>query len=42
LLDEINKNKFTEKIKSTLNPITVYKIGVTKEILSSAENWNIK
>jgi hypothetical protein len=42
LLDEINKNKITEKIKSTLNPITVYKIGVTKEILSSVENWNIK
>ena len=42
MLDEINQNKFAEKIKLTLNPITIYKIGVTKEILSTAENWNIK
>jgi len=42
LLDEIGKNEFTEKIKSSLNPITVYKIGITKDILSTTPNWNIK
>jgi len=42
LLDEINQNKFADKIRLMQNPITVYKIGVTKEILSTAENWNIK
>jgi hypothetical protein len=42
LLDEIGKNDFTEKTKSSLNPITAYKTGITKDILSTSPNWNIK
>ncbi len=42
LIDEIDKSVFTERVRSSLNPITVYKLGITKEILSTAPNWNIK
>jgi len=42
LIDEIGKKNFTEEIKSSLNPITSYKLEIPKEILSTKINWNIK
>ncbi len=42
ILEETGNNNFMDIIKSTLNPITIYKLGLTKEVLSTAENWNIK
>ena len=42
LLDEIGKAEFTKEIKSSLNPISVYKLKIPQEILSTAKNWNIK
>jgi len=42
MLEENGNNNFLDIIKNTLNPITIYKLGLTKEVLSTVENWNIK
>ena len=42
LLDETGQNDYLGKIKSTLNPITIYKLGFIKEVLPTVEKWNIK
>ncbi len=41
LLDAVNKNKKTEALKKSLNPITKYKLLTPKRILPTRENWNI-
>lgn len=42
LLDETGHNDYLGKIKSTLNPITIYELGFIKEVLPTVEKWNIK
>ncbi len=42
LLEQMDKLINTTKLKASLNPITIYKFGVSDTILPTAENWNIK
>jgi len=40
ILENIGEN--TKKLDDSLNPLSEYKLGITKEILPTIENWNIK
>ncbi len=42
ILEEIGRKENLEKLQNSLNPFSVYKLGITKEILPTAENWKIK
>ncbi len=42
LLDKTGDEELTEKLQNSLNPITNYKLGVTREDLSTIEKWNLK
>ncbi len=42
LLENIDKNINTKSLDESLNPLSEYKLGITKEILPTAEKWNIK
>ncbi|MCD4817961.1 MAG: DUF6088 family protein [Candidatus Cloacimonetes bacterium] len=42
LLDKTGDEKLTENLQNSLNPITIYKLEITKENLSTIEKWNIK
>lgn len=42
ILDSSIKNINLEKLKSNLNPLTNYNIGINEEILPKAPKWNIK
>jgi hypothetical protein len=42
ILDQINSKSDFSKLKSSLNPITVYKIGIDASILKSVKFWNIQ
>ena len=37
-----NDASLLKKIKQGLNPLTIYDLGISKGILSTASNWNIK
>ena len=41
LLTELRKDKLCEPLKSSLNPLTKYELGINQEVLPSAPNWNI-
>ncbi len=40
IFENIGKN--IEKLDDSLNPLSEYKLGITKEILPTIEKWNIK
>lgn len=40
LLETLNMD--LDHLKQSLNPLTDYKLGITPDMLSTAENWNIK
>lgn len=40
-MEEVGDKKLTESLAKSLNPITVYKLGVSSEMVSSKENWNL-
>lgn len=42
MLENIQSEQQTEVLRNSLNPITVYKLSVPKNVLPNAENWNIK
>lgn len=42
ILEELGDSAYTEKLRSSLNPITTYNLPSVSEVLSTAENWNIK
>jgi len=42
LLDKTGDEELTGKLQNSLNPITNYKIGITRENLSTIEKWNLK
>ena len=42
LLENIDKNIDIANLEDSLNPLSEYKQGITKEILSTVEKWNIK
>ena len=42
LLEEKQLGIITEPLRSSLNPITVYKLPGANKILTTASNWNIK
>ncbi len=42
LMEEINKNIETKSLENSLNPLSEYKLGITKELLPTVEKWNIK
>ena len=42
LLDKTGDEKLTGNLQNSLNPITNYKLGITKKDLSTIEKWNIK
>jgi len=42
LLENIGKNINTKSLDDSLNPLSEYKLGITKEILPMIEKWNIK
>jgi len=42
LLDKTGDEELTVKLQNSLNPITNYKIGITRENLSTIEKWNLK
>jgi hypothetical protein len=41
ILEEAEDNSYTTILLNSLNPITKYKIGVSPDILSQQEKWNI-
>jgi hypothetical protein len=42
LLEETGNITITEMLRRSLNPITTYKLSGVTNIISSAQNWNIK
>ena len=42
LLENIDKNINVKKLDDSLNPLSEYRLGITKEILPTVEQWNIK
>ena len=40
ILENLGEN--TIKLEESLNPLSEYKIGISKEILPTIEKWNIK
>ena len=42
LLDKISPNQYTSALKQSLNPFTVYKLGINKELLLTILDWNIR
>jgi uncharacterized protein YdbL (DUF1318 family) len=42
LLERINRDMGFGHLKQSLNPLTEYKLGITPDMLSTAEKWNIK
>ena len=41
VLKELGLWEQSFKLKETLNPMTKYKVGISKDILPSKEYWNI-
>ena len=41
ILNEINPEKPDEKLKKSINPLTIYEFGINKKHLSKIEYWNI-
>ncbi len=42
LLESIDKNKDTTSLDDSLNPLSEYEFGLTKDILPTIEKWSIK
>jgi hypothetical protein len=42
ILDSLGKMRLTERLKKSLNPITIYKISGVSGVFSSASDWSIK
>jgi hypothetical protein len=42
ILDSLGKVKLTEKLRKSLNPISIYKIPGVSGVFSSASEWSIK
>ena len=42
ILSFLRKDEKLYKLKTSLNPLTIYGIGVDKDVLSTAPDWNIK
>ena len=42
MLQDIGKSEYETSLRSSLNPTTVYNIGLSSELLSSKNNWNIE
>ncbi len=42
LLTTLNKKRETKTLKDSLNPITVFKLGLNDKLLPSASEWNIQ
>jgi len=42
LLEKMGFEKDLEKLRSSLNPLSEYALGINKKMLKTAENWNIK
>jgi len=42
LLSNINKKRDAVILQESLNPLTTYRLGIKKEILKTAPEWNIK
>ena len=42
LLENINKKIDTKSLEDSLNPLSEYKLGLTKDILPTAKKWNIR
>jgi hypothetical protein len=42
LLENINPDRDLMQLEKTLNPLTNYDLGISKDILPSAQNWNIR
>lgn len=41
ILEVLKKKNGLENLKTNLNPLTTYKLGIKEEILPTAPNWNI-
>ena len=41
MMELIGNTELADKLLETLNPMTIYKIGVTDDILQNHKNWNI-
>lgn len=42
LLNELNPKKPIEELKKGINPLTIYKFGISKKQLSNLEYWNLR
>ena len=42
LLENIDEDRNLKTLDNSLNPLSEYKLGLTKEILPTVEKWNIK
>ena len=40
-LEQLKISRDLERLKKSLNPITIYKLLVSEKILPTAKNWNI-
>ncbi len=42
LLENLNKKRNLDVLEESLNPLSEYKLGISKDILPTVEKWNIK
>jgi predicted transcriptional regulator of viral defense system len=42
ILEEINKNNNTTKLKESINPLTTFQLGLKEKDLPTIKNWNIE
>lgn len=42
ILEQLKYTELAEKLRNTLNPVTVYKLPEVAKIIKNAENWNFK
>jgi hypothetical protein len=42
LLEKLKTEQDTNQLKQSLNSLTVYDLGINKQILSTVSEWNIK
>ncbi len=42
LLENIDKKVNIKSLDDSLNPLSEYRLGITKDILPTVEKWNIK
>jgi hypothetical protein len=42
MLEELGETKLIPKLKSSLNPLTTYKLGLSEQALPNRAQWQIR